>query len=148
MVPMTVANFIGLATGQKAWKDPRDGSTQVGVPLYDGVAFHRVIPGFMIQAGDPLGTGAGDPGYEFANEIDESLRHDRPGMLAMANAGPGTNGSQFYILEAAQSHLDGGYTVFGACGDIGVISAIAAVPTTSAGKPLDPVVIQKVTITR
>ncbi len=146
--PMTVANFVGLATGQKAWKDPRSGKTRVGEPFYDGLAFHRVIDDFMIQGGDPLGTGSGGPGYEFPNEVDPGLRHDRPGMLAMANAGADTNGSQFYILDAEQSHLDGGYSVFGTCRDVDVVSAIAAVPTTSGGKPVTPVIMQQVTISR
>lgn len=146
--PMTVANFIGLATGQKAWKDPRDGQTRIATPFYDGLSFHRVIAGFMIQAGDPLGIGTGGPGYQFDNEVDPGLHHDRPGILAMANAGPDTNGSQFYILDAAQPHLDGGYTVFGACSDPAVVSAIAGVPATAGGKPLERVTMLHVTITR
>jgi peptidyl-prolyl cis-trans isomerase A (cyclophilin A) len=114
--PIGVQNFIGLATGKKDWKSP-SGATKRGVPLYDGTIFHRVIPGFMIQGGDPKGDGTGDPGYAFKNEVSSDLLFDRPGRLAYANAGPGTNGSQFFITEVATPHLNGGYTIFGQCDD-------------------------------
>ncbi len=114
--PIGVRNFIGLATGKKDWKAP-SGVTKHGVPLYDGTIFHRVIPGFMIQGGDPKGDGTGDPGYAFKNEVSSDLLFDRPGRLAYANAGPDTNGSQFFITEVATPHLNGGYTIFGQCDD-------------------------------
>jgi peptidyl-prolyl cis-trans isomerase A (cyclophilin A) len=112
--PIGVANFIGLATGTKDWKTVK-GVTKHGVPLYDGTIFHRVIPDFMIQGGDPAGDGTGDPGYKFKNEVSSDLTFDRPGRLAYANAGPNTNGSQFFITEVATPHLNGGYTIFGQC---------------------------------
>ena len=111
-VPRTVANFVGLAEGTKEWKDPATGQKQTG-PYYNGVIFHRVIDGFMIQGGDRLGTGTGGPGYNFADEFHPSLRHSRAGVLSMANAGPNTNGSQFFITFGPTPHLDGKHTVFG-----------------------------------
>ena len=119
--PKTVASFVGLATGAIDWKDPKTGESMRGKPLYDGVRFHRVIPGFMVQVGDPLSRhadqasrwGTGGPGYRFGDEIDRTLRHDGPGVLSMANSGPGTNGSQFFITEGPTPHLDGKHTVFG-----------------------------------
>jgi len=111
--PKTVANFVGLATGKKEWRDPRSGQTKSETPLYDGTVFHRVIPQFMIQGGDPLGTGTGDPGYRFEDEFQGGKRFDRPGLLAMANAGPNTNGSQFFITEVATPHLNNRHTIFG-----------------------------------
>jgi peptidyl-prolyl cis-trans isomerase A (cyclophilin A) len=110
--PKTVENFVGLAEGTREWTDPRSGQ-KVKTPLYDGTVFHRVIPQFMIQGGDPLGTGTGGPGYKFADEIGPDNRFDKPGKLAMANAGPGTNGSQFFITEVPTPHLDRGHTIFG-----------------------------------
>ena len=110
--PKTVENFLGLAEGTKEWKDPRSGQ-MVKKPLYDGTVFHRVIPQFMIQGGDPLGTGTGGPGYKFADEIGPDNKFDRPGLLAMANAGPNTNGSQFFITEVPTPHLNRGHTIFG-----------------------------------
>jgi peptidyl-prolyl cis-trans isomerase A (cyclophilin A) len=110
--PKTVENFVGLAEGTREWTDPRSGE-KVKRPLYDGTAFHRVIPDFMIQGGDPLGTGTGGPGYRFADEIGPDNRFDRPGLLAMANAGPNTNGSQFFITEVPTPHLNRGHTIFG-----------------------------------
>jgi peptidyl-prolyl cis-trans isomerase A (cyclophilin A) len=110
--PKTVANFVGLAEGTREWKDPSSGQT-VKRPLYDGTMFHRVIPDFMIQGGDPLGTGTGGPGYRFEDEIGPDNRFDRPGLLAMANAGPNTNGSQFFITEVPTPHLNRGHTIFG-----------------------------------
>ena len=110
--PKTVENFVGLAEGTRGWSDPRSGQ-KVNRPLYDGTVFHRVIPDFMIQGGDPLGTGTGGPGYRFADEIGPHNKFDAPGKLAMANAGPNTNGSQFFITEVPTPHLDRGHTIFG-----------------------------------
>jgi peptidyl-prolyl cis-trans isomerase A (cyclophilin A) len=148
--PIGVQNFIGLATGTKNWTAP-SGATKHGVPLYDGTIFHRVIPGFMIQGGDPAGNGSGDPGYKFKNEVSSDLTFDRPGRLAYANAGPDTNGSQFFITEAPQPHLDGGYTMFGQCDDAAValvkqIAAMATDPTND--RPFRPVKILHIKIVR
>jgi peptidyl-prolyl cis-trans isomerase A (cyclophilin A) len=110
--PKTVANFVGLATGKQEWIDPRTGQKSKA-PLYDGTGFHRVIPDFMIQGGDPLGTGTGGPGYKFADEFQSGRKFDKPGLLAMANSGPNTNGSQFFITEVATPHLNGRHTIFG-----------------------------------
>jgi peptidyl-prolyl cis-trans isomerase A (cyclophilin A) len=110
--PKTVENFVGLAEGTKKWTDPRSGMPSAK-PLYDGTIFHRVIPEFMIQGGDPEGTGMGGPGYKFADEIGPDNKFDRPGLLAMANAGPNTNGSQFFITEVPTPHLNRGHTIFG-----------------------------------
>jgi len=110
--PKTVENFLGLAEGTREWTDPRT-RQPVKKPLYDGTLFHRVIPDFMIQGGDPLGTGTGGPGYKFADEIGPDNKFDRPGLLAMANAGPNTNGSQFFITEVPTPHLNRGHTIFG-----------------------------------
>src|SRR5277367_3239136 len=109
--PIGVANFIGLATGAKEWKDPKTGQMMKGVPLYNGTIFHRVIPNFMIQGGDPIGTGTGDPGYKFKNEVSPGLTFDQAGRLAYANAGPDTNGSQFFVTEVPTQYLDGKYTI-------------------------------------
>ena len=147
--PMTVANFVGLARGLKPFRDPKTGEISLR-PFYDGLTFHRVIPGFMIQGGDPLGSGSGDPGYRFGDEFDPSLRHDRPGTLSMANAGPGTNGSQFFITEVPTPHLDNLHTVFGACKEVNVIKKITGVEKAPGepSKPKTPVVIEKLTIRR
>jgi peptidyl-prolyl cis-trans isomerase A (cyclophilin A) len=120
IAPIGVENFIGLATGTKDWTSPVSHAKKHGVPLYDGTIFHRVIPNFMIQGGDPKGDGTGDPGYEFKNETSPSLTFDRPGRLAYANAGPNTNGSQFFITEVPYPSLNGGYTIFGQCDDAAV----------------------------
>lgn len=146
--PITVANFIGLATGTKTWTDPVTLKKVTGVPFYDGTTFHRVIPGFMIQGGDRLGTGEGDAGYYVADEISPSLRFDVPGRLAMANSGPGTDGSQFFITQAANAHLNGSYTIFGQCDPhtVLMVTGIALVDRNSNDKPLTPVVLNKVTI--
>ena len=144
--PLTVANFVGLATGQKSWVDANHQIVE-GRPFYDGLTFHRVIPEFMIQGGDPNGVGTGGPGYQFANETSPSLPHIA-GTLSMANAGPNTNGSQFFIMEKPQSTLDGGYSVFGQCKEIKVIKAIARVEKAANDRPTTPVVIKKVTIYR
>jgi len=146
--PKTVANFIGLADGTKDWKDPATGQTKHGVPLYSGTIFHRVIPGFMIQGGDPLGSGFGDPGYKFADEFVPSLTFDRPGRLAMANSGPNTNGSQFFITDVPTPHLNGRHTIFGQCDDASVelVKKIARVPKGAGDKPTTPVRINKIVI--
>ena len=150
--PVTVENFIGLATGKKDWKNPASGVTKHNTPLYDGTIFHRVIPNFMIQGGDPLGTGTGDPGYKFQDEFVETLKFDRPGRLAMANSGPGTNGSQFFITEDSTHsfHLTGHHTIFGQCDDASMVlvKKIARLPVGPNDKPLTPVRITHLTIVR
>jgi len=135
--PMTVDNFVGLATGTKEWRNPATRAKMKGKPLYDGTIFHRVIPGFMIQGGDPMGNGAGDPGYSFKDEFSD-LRFDQPGRLAMANSGPNTNGSQFFITEVPTPHLNNRHTIFGQCGPMSVISAIARAPRDPNDKPFHP----------
>jgi peptidyl-prolyl cis-trans isomerase A (cyclophilin A) len=146
--PKTVANFIGLAEGTRDWTDPATKKLVHHKRLYDGTQFHRVIPEFMIQGGDPLADGTGDPGYSFDDELDPDLSFDRPGRLAMANSGPNTNGSQFFITEDAQPSLDMHYTLFGQCDDasVDVVKTIARVPRDSNDKPLTPVYLNKVTI--
>jgi peptidyl-prolyl cis-trans isomerase A (cyclophilin A) len=149
--PLGVANFIGLANGTRDWKNPVSGATKHGVPLYDGTIFHRVIPEFMIQGGDPAGNGTGSPGYEFKNEVSSDLLFDRPGRLAYANSGPDTNGSQFFITEKAVPHLNGGYTIFGQCDDATVvlvkqIARMARDPSND--KPLRTVKIVHIRIVR
>jgi len=139
--PKTVENFVSLAEGTKEWKDPRSGQ-MVKKPLYDGTVFHRVIPGFMIQGGDPLGTGTGGPGYKFADEIGPDNAFNRPGLLAMANSGPNTNGSQFFITEVPTPHLNRGHTIFGeVVKGQELIAKIAA--TGNAKVKLDKVVITR-----
>ncbi len=146
--PQTVANFVGLATGTKAWTDPVTHGQVMGKPFYNGTQFHRVIPDFMIQGGDPLGNGTGDAGFYFADEISPALRFDVPGRLAMANSGPGTNSSQFFITETPVPQLNGRHTIFGQCdpASVQLAASIAAVPRDPADKPLTPVVINKVTV--
>jgi peptidyl-prolyl cis-trans isomerase A (cyclophilin A) len=147
--PIGVENFIGLATGTKDWKNPVSGATKHGVPLYDGTIFHRVIPNFMIQGGDPAGNGSGDPGYKFKNEATPDLLFDQPGRLAYANSGPGTNGSQFFITEVATAHLNGGYTIFGQCDEatVTLVKQIARMATDpSNDKPFRPVKIIHISI--
>lgn len=147
--PQTVANFEGLATGSKDWKDPRTGALQQNTPLYNGVIFHRIIENFMIQGGDPTGTGMGGPGYQFGDEPHPELTFKDPYKLAMANAGPGTNGSQFFITVADTSWLFGKHTVFGEVADEDsrkVVDKIAAVATDGRDRPLDDVIIESVTI--
>lgn len=146
--PATVANFIGLATGKKDWTDPTSHKPMHGKPLYNGTTFHRVIPGFMIQGGDPMGNGMGGPGYKFDDEVTPDLNFDVAGRLAMANAGPNTDGSQFFITVAPQPYLDQHYSIFGQCDAAGVLVAqsITQVQRNSQDKPLDPVYLKKVTI--
>ena len=148
--PVTVVNFIGLAEGTKDWTDPVTKEKVHGKSIYNGTIFHRVIPEFMIQGGDPTGTGMGDPGYYFADEIDPNLNFDVPGRLAMANSGPNTNGSQFFITEAPAEHLDQHYNIFGQCDDAGisVVKSIARVERDANDKPLQAVTLNKVTIVR
>ena len=146
--PKTVANFVELATGAKEWVDPNVGE-KVKKNLYDGTIFHRVIPGFMIQGGDPLGSGMGGPGYNFADEFHGELNFDRPYLLAMANAGPNTNGSQFFITVAPTTWLNRKHTIFGAVKDAAsqaVVDKIGSTPTGAQDVPVTPVVINSVTI--
>ncbi len=146
--PQTVLNFVELAEGSREWTDPRTGR-KVKHPLYDGTIFHRVIPGFMIQGGDPLGNGTGGPGYRFEDEVDSGLTFDQPGLLAMANSGPNTNGSQFFITDrSTPDHLNGRHTIFGKCDDLDVVQAIAEVETGSRDRPLEDVVLEHVAIER
>jgi len=148
--PKAVANFIALAEGTKDWTDPATGKLQRHKRYYDGTIFHRVIPEFMIQGGDPTGTGTGNPGYMFDDEFDPGLNFDRPGRLAMANSGPNTNASQFFVTEQATDFLDQHYTLFGQCDDasVSVVKAIARVERDANDKPLAPVTLKKVTIVR
>jgi len=146
--PQTVASFIGLATGSKTWTDPVTLQPVTGKPFYDGTTFHRVIPGFMIQGGDRMGDGTGDAGFYLPDEISPALRFDVPGRLAMANSGPGTDGSQFFITEDQKAELNGHYTIFGQCDAHSVLLAasIARVERNAQDKPVTPVVLNKVTI--
>ena len=145
--PKTVANFVALARGLRAWKDPKTGEW-VKRPLYDGTVFHRVIPEFMIQGGDPKGNGSGDPGYEFADETRPDLQIDKGGVLAMANRGPNTNGSQFFITEKATPWLNGHHTVFGQCDNLDLEKKLARVPADGRNRPAADVILKKVTIQR
>ena len=152
-VPATVANFVSLAEGTRKWTDPRTGR-QSEAPLYNGTIFHRVMPGFMIQGGDPLGTGLGGPGYTFEDEFHPALRHE-PGTLSMANSGADTNGSQFFITQVATPHLDGVHSVFGHCEPMSLIEDIANVPLRPAEqegedptRPVADIVLEMVTIHR
>jgi len=146
--PNTVANFVGLAEGTKEWTDPATRQKQTA-PFYNGVVFHRVIDGFMIQGGDRLGTGTGGPGYKFADEFHPALRHSKAGMLSMANAGPNTNGSQFFITLAPTPHLDNRHSVFGEVTEgMDVVRRIGSVPTDRSDRPLKPVVINRISIKR
>ena len=147
--PRTVENFIGLATGETEWTDPESGETVEGEPLYDDVIFHRIIEGFMIQGGDPTGTGRGGPGYRFEDEFHDELTHDGPGILSMANSGPNTNGSQFFITLDAQPHLDGRHAVFGEVTDgMDVVREIGSVETDAKDRPVEDVVLESVTVDR
>ncbi len=153
--PVTVGNFVGLAEGTIPWTDPLDGAEKRGERFYDGIKFHRVIPDFMVQVGDPKTRadrpdwGTGGPGYQFDDEFAPGLKHDKPGMVSMANAGPGTNGSQIFITETATPHLDGRHAVFGEVVDgLDVIREIARVQTDSRDRPVQPVEISSVDIER
>jgi peptidyl-prolyl cis-trans isomerase A (cyclophilin A) len=144
--PKTVANFVGLASGTQPWRDPATGEQQQG-PLYDGTIFHRVIPDFMIQGGDPLGSGRGGPGYTFEDELSGPHRFDGPGWLAMANAGPGTNGSQFFITVAATPWLNGKHTIFGQVVEgMDVVSAIAEAKRDHNDRPVEEITLQAVEV--
>ena len=146
--PKTVENFVGLAEGTKQWSDPRT-NQKVQKPYYNGTLFHRVIDGFMIQGGDPLGQGIGGPGYNFADEFHPKLRHNKAGTLSMANRGPNTNGGQFFITLAPTPHLDDRHTVFGEVIEgMDVIKKIGKTPTADRDRPLKDIVIETVTIER
>lgn len=146
--PIGAANFIGLARGTKDWRNPVTGAKKHAIPLYNGTIFHRVIPHFMIQGGDPAGNGTGDPGYRFKNETSPDLLFDRPGRLAYANAGPDTNGSQFFITEVPYPSLNGGYTIFGQCDEpsVELVQRIAALPRNANDRPDNPPKITRITI--
>lgn len=155
--PNTVASFVGLATGSIDWTDPKSGQGMQGSPMYDGVRFHRVIPGFMVQVGDPQARypelkgrwGTGNPGYRFSDEIVPALKHDRPGTLSMANSGPNTNGSQIFITEVPTPHLDGRHAVFGhVVAGVDVITKIANVDTDGRDCPREDQLIERIEILR
>jgi peptidyl-prolyl cis-trans isomerase A (cyclophilin A) len=146
--PKTVENFVGLAEGTREWTHPTTREKQ-RKPFYDGLIFHRTIDGFMIQGGDPTGTGMGGPGYRFGDEFHPKRRHDRAGVLSMANAGPGTNGSQFFITLGPTPHLDNRHSVFGEVIDgLDVVRAIGKVPTGRQDRPVTDVVMNRVVIER
>jgi peptidyl-prolyl cis-trans isomerase A (cyclophilin A) len=144
--PKTVANFVGLAAGEKEWTDPKDNKKKK-VPLYNGTEFHRVIPNFMIQGGDPEGTGRGQPGFTIEDEFQSGRSFDKKGLLAMANRGPNTNGSQFFITTSTPTHLNGKHTIFGeVVSGYPVVEAISQVKTMTGNRPVEPVVLQSVTL--
>ena len=148
--PKTVDNFVGLASGAKEYTDPKTGATRTG-NFYDGLTFHRVIDGFMIQGGCPLGTGTGGPGYKFGDEFHPDLVFNKPYLLAMANAGPGTNGSQFFITVGKTPHLNNRHTIFGEVEDPAsqeVVDQIATTPTRGGDRPVEPVVMESVEVER
>ena len=146
--PKTVENFVGLAEGTKEWTDPRT-NKKVTAPYYDGVIFHRVINGFMIQSGDPLGQGIGGPGYKFKDEFHPTRRHDKAGILSMANSGPNTNGGQFFITLGPTPHLDDRHSIFGEVVDgMKVVSKIGSTPTGRQDRPVKEIAIQTITIER
>ncbi len=148
IAPKTVLNFVQLAEGAREWKDPNTGEKTTS-PLYSGTIFHRVIPKFMIQGGDPLGSGRGGPGYRFEDETTPDVTFDKPGLLAMANSGPNTNGSQFFITDrSTPSHLNGKHTIFGRCKNLDVVEAIASAERGARDKPKVDVVLKRVEITR
>ncbi len=148
VAPKTVLNFVQLAEGSREWTDPKT-NAKTSTPLYDGTIFHRVIPKFMIQGGDPMGTGRGGPGYRFEDETTPDVVFDAPGLLAMANAGPNTNGSQFFITDrSTPSHLNGKHTIFGKCEDLDVVESIATTDRGGRDKPKVDVVLKRVEIVR
>jgi peptidyl-prolyl cis-trans isomerase A (cyclophilin A) len=143
--PETVANFVGLATGEKEWKDPKTGEMVIGRSLYEGTIFHRCIPDFMIQGGDPMGTGTGGPGYRFKCETKPTDKFDKPGIFAMANAGPNTNGSQFFITVVPTPWLNGRHTIFGEVkSGMDVVTAIIKAPKGAQDRPKEPVSITRI----
>ena len=147
--PKTVDNFVGLSTGEREWTHPESGEKMVDTPLYSGTVFHRIISDFMIQGGDPLGLGVGGPGYKFGDEIHPELTFTSPYKLAMANAGPGTNGSQFFITSVATTWLQGKHTIFGEVSDPAsqkIVDALNTVPTDNRDRPKEEVVIEKIDI--
>lgn len=145
--PKTVQNFVQLATGKKEWKDPSSGKAMKNKPLYDGTIFHRVIPKFMIQGGDPLGMGFGGPGYQFEDEVKPTDQFDHPGILAMANSGPNTNGSQFFITVENTPWLNGRHTIFGeVVKGMDVVKKISEAPRDAQDKPLTPIQIKKIKV--
>ena len=147
-VPNTVANFVGLAEGTREWTHPGT-REKMRTPYYDGIIFHRVIDGFMIQGGDPLGQGIGGPGYKFADEFHPRLRHDRAGILSMANSGPNTNGGQFFITLGATPHLDNRHSVFGeVTSGMDIVRRIGSTPTGRQDRPVKDITIQNIKITR
>ena len=146
--PKTVENFVSLAEGTKEWTDTKTGKP-TKTPLYNGTKFHRVIPNFMIQGGDPLGNGTGGPGYKFADEFDASLHHDKPGILSMANSGPNSNGSQFFVTVAATPWLDGKHAIFGEVIEgMDVVNAISKAKTSPGDRPVEDIVIKSLKIER
>jgi peptidyl-prolyl cis-trans isomerase A (cyclophilin A) len=145
--PKTVDNFVGLAMGTKEWTDPKTGKKMTNTPLYNGTIFHRVIPQFMIQGGDPLGTGTGDPGYRFEDEFNKTLSFDKPGYLAMANAGPNTNGSQFFITVVPTPWLNNRHTIFGeVTKGMDVVEKIVSAPRDARDMPKTPIKITSLTV--
>jgi peptidyl-prolyl cis-trans isomerase A (cyclophilin A) len=145
--PNTVANFVGLATGTKEWTDPKTNEKKTNQPLYDNTIFHRVIPDFMIQAGDPLGKGIGGPGYRFADEVSRADSFGKPGILAMANSGPNTNGSQFFVTVAATPWLNGKHTIFGEVTEgMDVVMKISIAARDSSDRPKTEIKIEKIEI--
>lgn len=146
--PRTVRHVVGLARGRKAFVDPQTHTTVRGTPFYDGLVVHRVMPGFMIQMGDPTGKGRGGPGFVIKDEIHPTLKHDGPGVLSMANAGPDTTGSQFFITLKAMPHLDGHHNVFGQCESMDVVTRIAAAPADANNRPTTPPSIKRVAFER
>ena len=146
--PNTVANFVGLAEGTKEWTDPRT-NKKVTQPYYDGIVFHRIIDGFMIQGGDPLGQGIGGPGYKFADEFHPSLRHSKAGILSMANSGPNTNGGQFFITLGPTPHLDNRHSVFGEVVEgMEIVKKIGSAKTGRGDRPVKDIVIETITVER
>ena len=145
--PLTVSNFVGFAEGKVSWKDPKT-QKEMFTPLYNGTVFHRVIPNFMIQGGDPQGNGTGGPGFQFEDEITNAIKFDLPGRLAMANSGPNTNGSQFFITTSPRPELNGKHTIFGSCLPLDVVNAISKLPTNDNDRPAVPPLINQIVIER